>query len=166
MCIKNHAPGTISMGSFLYKYIKKFGKPCTCRMYVLQNLCTRPPKCAHQVQGAPLIRTLYNVVFIAFHSQTQRGEANKVPTSQPGLVRAAMSCLCACSKKLPTLRLWVNYNRISKWPPRCHPTMQGVSYKRGINKGGRRLLWGVYSETLFTRFFLSFICQAATKSSS
>ena len=39
----------------LYKPVKNLGKSCTHRVHRCQNVCTRQPKCAHRVQGAPLI---------------------------------------------------------------------------------------------------------------
>ena len=55
MYTKSHAPGSMSVSSFQYKYINKLGKACTCRVHRLENVSTGPLNCAHQVQGAPLI---------------------------------------------------------------------------------------------------------------
>ena len=55
IAFKNHAPGSMSMSAFLYNYIEHFQKACTCWVHRSENLCTRVPKCAHRVQGAPLI---------------------------------------------------------------------------------------------------------------
>ena len=55
MSRKTHAPGSISMCSFLYKHIENLEKACTRWVHRFQNMCTQPPKRAHRVEGAPLI---------------------------------------------------------------------------------------------------------------
>ena len=47
---KNGAPGHLFMCYSLYKAVA-----CTHRVHRSQNLCTRQLRCAHRVQGAPLI---------------------------------------------------------------------------------------------------------------
>ena len=52
---ENGAPSHLSMCYSLYKPILNLEKPCTHRVHRCQDLCTRQLKCAHRVQGAPLI---------------------------------------------------------------------------------------------------------------
>ena len=67
---ENRAPGYLFMCTFLYKGIHTVEKTCTLRMHRRSNLCTRQPKCAHRVQGAPLISNTDHrdnaVIYVAF----------------------------------------------------------------------------------------------------
>ena len=73
---KECAPGHLFICYSQYKPIKKLEKACTHRVHRFQNPCTRQPKCAHRLQGAPLIS---NTVLILFFSilYTRKVEVKK-----------------------------------------------------------------------------------------
>ena len=57
---KNGAPDNLFMCYSLYKPIQKLRKSCTHPVHRFRNPFTCQPKCAHRVQGAPLILNTAN----------------------------------------------------------------------------------------------------------
>ena len=60
---QNRAPGSLSVCSPLYKGINILENACSHRVHRFENLCTRQPKCAHSVQGAPLFEAISNTEY-------------------------------------------------------------------------------------------------------